>query len=313
MQSHSLHFFTEYYQFYVVDKSSPYKTDSDRFWTTEANEDRMAVEENLLGISVAKYAKIDVTVNLHDTKPKDNFESYDHIVEASIALPTGVLQIKNCTDNEIQLELRLTPGIYTVRSCSAQLSTVEGDEGNDFYVLDIYPSDTRERTVLKKFLPRFMIAQNKFIKQFEFEYWSNGLILKALRSLKQEDERAVTLFSHLLSSHCMWLSRVTKTTMTCTLFQERTLDECEHQMKENTKGWKTFLADKTTADLEEQIEFLAAWEQNPSKRKISIEDAIIHLINHSSYHRGQIVASIKDKIDELPLSTYIMYASEIID
>ena len=152
--------------------------------------------------------------------------------------------------------------------------------------------------------------KNKFIKQFEFEYWSNGTILKALHSLKEKDDRAMFLFSHLLSSHCMWLSRVNKTEFTCTLFQERTLDECEQLMKENLEGWKKYLTDKSSGDLEQIIEFMPAWETNPVKRKMSIEDAIIHLINHSSYHRGQIIASIKGKVDELPLSTYIIYASE---
>jgi uncharacterized damage-inducible protein DinB len=154
--------------------------------------------------------------------------------------------------------------------------------------------------------------QNKFIKQFEFEFWSNTLILNSLKSLKQDDERAILLFSHLLSSHSMWLSRVTKTDMTSALFQERTFAECETLMAENLKGWKLFLSNKSTEDLEQTIEFMSAWEANPSKRKMAIEDAIIHIINHSSYHRGQIVASIKGKVDELPLSTYIMYASEII-
>jgi uncharacterized damage-inducible protein DinB len=154
--------------------------------------------------------------------------------------------------------------------------------------------------------------QHKLVKHFEFEYWSNTMIINSLRTLKEKDERAITLFSHLLSSHCMWLSRVTKTAFTCTLFQERTLDECAQLMQENLTGWKQYLNDKTDADLLETIEFLSAWEANPSKRKMTIEDAITHIINHSSYHRGQIVASIKGKVDTLPLSTYIMYASEII-
>jgi uncharacterized damage-inducible protein DinB len=154
--------------------------------------------------------------------------------------------------------------------------------------------------------------KNKFIKQFEFEKWSNTLILNSLKKLKEKDDRALLLFSHLISSHCMWLSRVNKTEMTCTLFQERTLDECEQQIEANLTGWEKYLSDKTDTDLEQPIEFMSAWEANPSKRKMSIEDALIHIINHSSYHRGQIVASIKGKVDELPLSTYIIYASEII-
>jgi uncharacterized damage-inducible protein DinB len=153
---------------------------------------------------------------------------------------------------------------------------------------------------------------HKLIKHFEFEQWSNSMIIESLKALKEKDERAITLFSHLLSSHSMWLSRVNKTEFTCTLFQERTLEECEQIMQENLLGWQNYLTSKTDADLEEVIEFMSAWEVNPSKRKMTVEDAITHIINHSSYHRGQIVASIKGKVDELPLSTYIIYASEII-
>jgi uncharacterized damage-inducible protein DinB len=154
--------------------------------------------------------------------------------------------------------------------------------------------------------------KHKLIKHFEFEHWSNTMILNSLKTLKEKDERAITLFSHLLSSHSMWLSRVNKTEFTCTLFQERTLEDCEKLMNENLQGWQNYLENKTDDDLQEKIEFLSAWEANPSKRRMSVEDALTHIINHSSYHRGQIVASIKGKIEVLPLSTYIMYASEII-
>jgi len=153
---------------------------------------------------------------------------------------------------------------------------------------------------------------NSYLKQFEFENWSNTLILKTLESIPKKEERAQLLFSHLLSSHAMWLCRVTKTEIKDTLFQERTLAECEQLMGENRRGWSNFLENKSQADLQEKIEFLSAWESNPSKRSITLEDALIHLINHSSYHRGQIVASLKGIIPELPLTTYIMYASEIL-
>ncbi len=151
-----------------------------------------------------------------------------------------------------------------------------------------------------------------FIKQFEFENWSNTLNLNSLKVLKEKDDRALILFSHLLSSHSMWLSRVTKTDIKCSLFQERTLEECEELMQQNYTAWLQFIEAKTEAELDEKIEFMSAWEKNPSKRSMSVVDAIIHLINHSSYHRGQIVVSIKNKSDELPLSTYIMFASEKI-
>lgn len=154
---------------------------------------------------------------------------------------------------------------------------------------------------------------NKFIKQFEFEKWSNSTIINALKSLTEESPRAHTLFCHLLNSHSMWLSRVTKTEMKVALFDERSLDECEDMIESNYQGWMAYLADKSSEDLETSIEFMGAWENPPNKRNMQIEDALIHLINHSSYHRGQIIVHIKGKVEELPLSTYIMYASEILE
>lgn len=152
-----------------------------------------------------------------------------------------------------------------------------------------------------------------FIKQFEFEYWSNMQILEALKSLNAPNERAIFLFSHLLSSHCMWLSRLNKTDFTCTLFQERTLAECEQLMSDNKLGWLKYLQQTSDGDFNKEIEFMSAWEAVPKKRIMSIADALVHLINHSSYHRGQIVASIKGQVKELPLTTYIMYASRLVE
>jgi|GEM_PF-5036156 len=42
---------------------------------------------------------------------------------------------------------------------------------------------------------------------------------------------------------------------------------------------------------------------------ISLEDLLIHLVNHSSYHRGQIIIMLKGKLAQLPLTTYIAYAT----
>ncbi len=156
------------------------------------------------------------------------------------------------------------------------------------------------------------MLSNPYIKQFDFEKWSNTMILKSLRSLNEPVPRAHMLFCHLLNSHSMWLSRVSQTDFKVGLFDERTLDECEKLIEENHIAWTNYLSTKTTSDLNQDITFMGAWENPPSKRRMKIEDALIHIINHSSYHRGQIVVHIKDQVEELPLSTYIMYASEVL-
>jgi uncharacterized damage-inducible protein DinB len=156
------------------------------------------------------------------------------------------------------------------------------------------------------------MSTKTYLKQFDFELWSNTLILNSLKEITVENERAFLLFSHLINSHCMWINRLKGEPLTCTLFETRTLESCKNQMQENHKKWTSYLTAITDEELDRIIEFDAAWENNV-RRKMRIEDALIHLINHSSYHRGQIVASIKGSVQMLPLSTYIIYASNVVD
>jgi uncharacterized damage-inducible protein DinB len=147
-----------------------------------------------------------------------------------------------------------------------------------------------------------------FLKQIAYERWANEQILTALSQLYVPDDRALLLFSHLLSSSSMWLSRIHATPFTTTLFQERTLAECEQLMIENTNAWNAFIDTASPQELERVISYV--FPVDGSNKKMSISDAITHLINHSSYHRGQIIARIKGNVPQLPLTTYILFASE---
>ena len=76
-------------------------------------------------------------------------------------------------------------------------------------------------------------------KQIEFEYWSNVKILASLKEAKPLDDRAQFLFAHILNSSNMWMCRVVGSPMKTTLFQERTLDDCEAFMNETAQDRKS--------------------------------------------------------------------------
>jgi uncharacterized damage-inducible protein DinB len=47
-----------------------------------------------------------------------------------------------------------------------------------------------------------------------------------------------------------------------------------------------------------------------SKKKMTVRDAVLHLVLHSCYHRGQIMARLKPLVTSLPLTSYIAFAME---
>ena len=145
------------------------------------------------------------------------------------------------------------------------------------------------------------------IKQVEYENWANILILSALPKVT-DDERVLFLFSHILSVHAMWLNRLKGEPLTCTLFESRTPDVCAKLIEENTEGWTAYFNTADATELERMLHYV-----NPhdgSRRKMVVEDIIIQIFGHSCYHRGQIVARMKGKVEPLPNTTYIAFASQ---
>ena len=149
------------------------------------------------------------------------------------------------------------------------------------------------------------------IKQINFEYWANTELIASMKKANPLDERALLLFSHLLSSGNMWISRLNGLPITVTLFQERTLAECEELLKINTEGLLKYLQSASDDELNRIINFI--FPIDGSQKRIRVYDSILHVVHHSSYHRGQIVTKLKGSIEPLPFVTYIAYATEHVD
>jgi uncharacterized damage-inducible protein DinB len=151
-----------------------------------------------------------------------------------------------------------------------------------------------------------MPLKQHLLKMLESEIWANQILVETLEKAKEPDERSLLLFSHLLSSYSMWLSRVSGTEITTTLFQERTLEESKALMKRVLTEMQMYLQNADDQEINRVVHFI--FPLDGSQRKLSIADAITHLVTHSTYHRGQIISRLKEKVETLPLTTYIAFA-----
>lgn len=151
MELHKLEFWTSHHQFYIVDSLTPFETNSDLFWTDQALEDKLAEEVGVLGVGTECYGDVKGDLAVLAKRPEENgFSEYDHVVEGSLNLRSGLLQVFPCTSNEPILELSLLPAVYRVRIYSRNLASVFGDSGDDFYKVRIWPEEYSNRRVLKR-------------------------------------------------------------------------------------------------------------------------------------------------------------------
>lgn len=145
-----------------------------------------------------------------------------------------------------------------------------------------------------------------FLKQLEYEVWANDMVIKAIGDADTPEDRVFEILSHLVIAPNNWLRKILKEAPIFKSWDKLTLADCQSLSQDNLLKWKAFVLSKTDEELEQFILF--PFMGNSSK--ISIEDLLIHLVNHSSYHRGQIIIKLKGKLTPLPFSTYIAYATQ---
>ena len=152
MKTFQIDFYTQYNQFYICDKDSPLLTDSDNFWTDDAFAERLAIEDGVLGVGTECYGPVKAEMILlgSENSARDMSE-FDHIVEGSLVIKSGILQIKDCPNSSIELEVKVESGCYRVRIYSSNLDSVDGDEGNDHYTIEIWKAEKAGRKVIKRY------------------------------------------------------------------------------------------------------------------------------------------------------------------
>lgn len=143
-----------------------------------------------------------------------------------------------------------------------------------------------------------------YLKQFDYELWANQLTIDSIKKSMEPEEKSFKLMSHVVAAHSIWLDRIKNEKPGVGIWDILTIDECLERAVNNHKNWTNYLNQADSAELDREFQF----KMFDKDVKISIVDLIFHILNHSSYHRGQIISGLKGKLETLPLTTYIPFA-----
>ncbi len=160
MKKQHFKFDTAYNQFYLIDKGETIVINQIDFWNEEAFLTGLALGKGIIGVKTKSYGNIKGQILILE-KPVENidFELYDYIVEGGINLQSGELQILDCPNNHIELSLKISSGKYRVRVYGINFASVKepdfiNDTDDDFYKIEIWPSENVERRVLKRYIEK---------------------------------------------------------------------------------------------------------------------------------------------------------------
>jgi hypothetical protein len=149
VQAHDLQVFADYHQFYVWDAGVEPMAPED--YTDEDLTRMVKVAPNVVVIQPVRNMTVPVRVELHETDPGCDVSAWDHVVECSLELPTGQLQVHECTGGA-KLDMQVAAGAYRVRALFVGLDSLSptGLEGDDHYVVVLWPGEAQRLRVIKQ-------------------------------------------------------------------------------------------------------------------------------------------------------------------
>jgi hypothetical protein len=163
--------YADHYQFYVGDSASEADTGGPDFWSDDAFDRRLAVGDGLLAVGTEVYGTVPVVVELFDQAPLEDLRAWDHVVEASLDVPSGLIAIDGCL-NYMPKDvphigyrspvLEVTPGIYRARVYYGNLGSLRVEEtyygeeevSDEHYRLVLWPAPHAEPSILRYRGPR---------------------------------------------------------------------------------------------------------------------------------------------------------------
>ena len=113
----------------------------------------LAAGSGVVRIGTVRNMHVPVSVQILEREPNDDSAGWDHIVEASLDVPSGRIAIAGCTDYfPDAARIDVAPGTYRVRVSYGGLDTLSEDglEGDDRYRLQLWPAPPIAVRVVKQ-------------------------------------------------------------------------------------------------------------------------------------------------------------------
>lgn len=151
VEAHDLEILADYHQIHLSDTG--YDGDPGDLWTEEAVADMIAVGQGIVMFGTVRDMEVKVRVEIHQTRPAIVEDDWDQIVESHVATPSGSIRVMSCSYYEpdaFTVDVP-SPGM-SVRILSADLASLDEDgvEGDDHYVIQMWPGEPRGTTHAKR-------------------------------------------------------------------------------------------------------------------------------------------------------------------
>ena len=142
-----------------------------------------------------------------------------------------------------------------------------------------------------------------FLKWYSYNAWANRRVIGSLERQAVTDEKIISVMGHLVSANFIWLNRIKDLPKSkYELWGTYDVPGLKQMVDEADDQWMSFIRDNDNFDrILKYKNYVGDYYEN------NVQQIMIHLVNHGSYHRGQVAMLLRQKGYE-PINTdFITY------
>ncbi|MEE8337272.1 MAG: DinB family protein [Dehalococcoidia bacterium] len=129
-----------------------------------------------------------------------------------------------------------------------------------------------------------------FRRLFEFERWANGRQLESLETTSEVSGHALRVLGHIYASTDFWVARLSEESSTLTGWEVRPLADLRLLAAQVDRRLRALLSRLDDAALGADVRGRSSADEGP--RPVTAGDVLLHILLHSSQHRGQLTDEI---------------------
>lgn len=141
-----------------------------------------------------------------------------------------------------------------------------------------------------------------FDQLFDYNFYCNKKIIEVCTGLDTVPEKSHSIFSHILNAHHIWNARIWKQQPEFKVFQLHEVNDWGDIHYENQRS--SFEITSSIEDFDRRVDYE---NSNGQQYTNTVQDIIFHIINHSTYHRGQLAIDFREHGIEPLITDYVHY------
>lgn len=141
-----------------------------------------------------------------------------------------------------------------------------------------------------------------YTRTFEYNLWANKKYSEVLRTNPFKNDKILKLISHIANAQSIWLSRLNGEETEIGVWDEYEAKEALERLENSSQDWLDHLY--SAEGIDETVEYTNSKGESYESR---VPDIITHVVNHGTYHRGQVAQLLREEDIDPPATDFIFY------